>query len=647
MKRLVVLKNGLEAASILLSIMAAPGVDRRIVSEDCIEACIALIRQHLSKNIIPAVSHTGHIAACQTDSEKADPSPPKRQKRSPKKGENKEQRLMRNLKQVYKHILESSDLFLGLVERIDGLVQAVSLDDRMVLTLATAALSTFTVEPASSSQSAEARLCHLLHVASISLLTTIFHKYRQHRTIIIEDLFPLMLKLPTSKKSLRTYSVHAETDAPGVAAKRALFPSDTDFQGQQCIQAITALILSLIQCCVEMPTFENDGKELSVPKSGLGHCQWACNMITAQLLQRCARKGEDGGASEYRPILANLVDDMLLLLLSPEYPCAGMLLLTFNRSLSNDMLKASSIVPKTANSPSVEATYLTTAFDVIGKISAASARILAAYKAKPLKISKSEADNKPLKDGVTTNGCHCGRPNLMHSFMVNCDDCHTWYHGNCVAITKQNVPHVWICDDCRLKQMVIEETRAIAERSHRNLPNGFSGGVSDCVSDTHILRQLLLNHMTEDSGANDSPAGQFARHVHLAQWIEELCASQSTGADSEDAESVKTMFVSRLLCDHFLQQWDVPQRCQRNAASDHTVGSSSQRCLDKEGNVRLMLNLAATKSGLVLSFPGQLGLLVKLMADEAQTSVRKLSVKAISQVSIDHVESVNVDAHKP
>ena len=53
MKRILVLKNGLEAASILVSIMTAPGVDRRIVSEDCIDACIALTRQHLSKNIIP------------------------------------------------------------------------------------------------------------------------------------------------------------------------------------------------------------------------------------------------------------------------------------------------------------------------------------------------------------------------------------------------------------------------------------------------------------------------------------------------------------------------------------------------------------------------------------------------------------------
>lgn len=539
---------------------------------------------------------------------------------------------MRNLKHVYKHILASSDLFLGLLERIDELVQSVSLEDRMLLTLATSALSVFAVEPSSSGQSSEARLCHLLHVASISLLTTIFQKYRQHRTIIIEDLFPLLLQLPTSKRSLRTFVVHTESDTAAVTVKRALHHSGNG-QEQHSIQAITALILSLIQSCVEMPTFvRSKTEQTNELKSGLGQCQAVCNFFAAQLLQRCARKGEDGGASEYRPILGNLVDDMLLLLLSPEYPGAGMLLLTLQRNLSNDMLKASSLVPKAANSPHVEATYLTTAFDVLGKISAAAAGILGAHKAKPLKISKSK-DSKPLEGGVIETSCHCGKSNTQ-AFMVNCDDCKGWYHGECVAIIKQNVPHVWICDDCRLREMVVEETRAFAEKSHRNQPEGFSGSLSDCISDTHILRQLLLNHMTEESNTSDSPAEQFARHVHLAQWIEELGASPADGTDLQDAESAKTSFVSRLLCDHFLQQWDVPQASESQAAkNDHTIGSSSRRCLNKEGNVRLMLNLAATKSGVVLSFPRQLGLLLKLMADEAQTSVRKLSVKAISQVS--------------
>lgn len=626
MKRIAVLKNGIESASILLSIMTFPGVDRRVTSEDCIEACIALIRNHLSKNITPAINNTGHIITTQSKAENAtDPSPPKKQKRSPMKGENVDQRLMRSLKQVYKHIVMYSNLFLDLIERMDVTIQSISLEDRPLLTLATTALSVFAMEPPYASQHAEAGLCRLLHGASIGLITTIFQKYPQHQIILIEDLFPLMLKLPSSKKSLRTFSLHTESDVSGLSIRRVLFPSDS-CQNRQCIQAISALILALVQCCVQMPTFQTDEatKELPKLKSGLDQCQSVCNFFASQLLQRCARKGEDGGASEYRPILGNLVDDMLLLLLSPDYPGAGMLLLTLNRILSYEVLKVSSITTK--SSSSVESTYLSTAFDVLGKISAATARILTAYKANPLKISARDKENKSVNNDTIENSCHCGRPSLVHAFMLNCDSCHDWYHGECVGITKDNVSHVWICDDCRLRQMVIEETRAFAERSRRHKLEGFSDG-SDCISDTHIFRQLLLNHLTEQVVTSNSPAVQFARKMHLAQWIEELGATKYT-----ESENDGSTIVRRLLCDHFLEQWDGPLASQRDT-SDSAVGGSSRRCLNKEGNVRLMLNLAATKSGLVLSFPRQLGLLVQLMADEGQVSVRKLSVKAISQAS--------------
>jgi cohesin loading factor subunit SCC2 len=609
--------------------MTSPGVDRRLTSEDCIDACITLIRNYLSKNIIHAISNTGHITAAKSKTKYAtDPSSPKKQKKSPMKGESKEQRLMRSLKQVYKHIIMYSNLFLGLVEQMDVMIQSISLDDQPLLTLVTTALSVFAIEPPSASHNTEAGFCRLLHVASIGLITTIFQKYPKHRTIVIEDLFPLMLKLPSSRKSLRTFSIHSESDASGLSIKRVLFPSGPG-QNQQCIQSISALILALVQCCVQMPTFQTNDeatKQLPTLKSGLGQCQSVCNFFASQLLQRCARKGEDGGASEYRPILGNLVEDLLLLLLSPDYPGSGMLLLAVNHILSNDVLKASSVTTKSSNS--VESTYLSTAFDVLGKISATTARILAAYRAKPLKIASGGKENKSANKDAIKNSCHCGRPSLVHTFMVNCDSCHDWYHGECVGITKDNVSHVWICDDCRLRQMVVEETKAFAERSRRHQLEGFSGD-SDGISDSHIFRQLLLNHLTEQTRTSNSPAGQFARQMHLAQWIEELGATKST-----DSENDGLSIVQRLLCDHFLEQWDGPLASQRETATnDYAVGGSSSRCLNREGNVRLMLNLAATKSGLVLSFPRQLGLMIQLMADEGQVSMRKLSVKAISQVS--------------
>lgn len=211
--------------------------------------------------------------------------------------------------------------------------------------------------------------------------------------------------------------------------------------------------------------------------------------------------------------------------------------------------------------------------------------------------------------------------------MVNCDSCHDWYHGECVGITKDNISHVWMCDDCRLRQMVVEETKAFAERSRRHQLESLSDD-SGGISDTHIFRQLLLNHLTEQTGTSNSPAGQFARQMCLAQWIEEVGATKSTDAERDGLSTVQ-----RLLCDHFLEQWDGPLASQRETATNPlSVGGGTSRCLNREGNVRLMINLAANNSGLVLSFPRQLGLMIQLMADEGQVSMRKLSVKAISQV---------------
>ena len=59
--RIAITRQGLEAASIMLTIMTSPGVDRRVISDDSIEACIALMRQYLTKNVIPSINGAGYL----------------------------------------------------------------------------------------------------------------------------------------------------------------------------------------------------------------------------------------------------------------------------------------------------------------------------------------------------------------------------------------------------------------------------------------------------------------------------------------------------------------------------------------------------------------------------------------------------------
>jgi cohesin loading factor subunit SCC2 len=322
--RYLILRNGLNAATTLLSIMSTPGIDRRLISEDSIESCILLLRHHLTKNVVPTLTNTGHFAVAESSnnfsplSKIATPTPKKRRRSS---GAAAEQLIVKELKKVYKPITASIPLLLQLFEAMEKLVYAVQMDDQPLLTLSSAAMTVFAMDPYQGNDQ-----CHLLHVASIGLLTAISRRHPKHRSILIEDLFPVLLQLPTSKKSQRTFPV---SSPPPFSPQNRLVSRGDD----QCIQAMSVLIVALIQSCVNFPTFdlqqEQPSDHVEVAKamtardsmktpsakltSGLIDCQGLCDQLVTQLLQRCSRKGEEGGASEFRPILSNLVDDLLVM----------------------------------------------------------------------------------------------------------------------------------------------------------------------------------------------------------------------------------------------------------------------------------------------------------------------------------------------
>ncbi len=118
-RRLQVLLSGLEAANILLAIMASPGIDRRAVEDDAIEACVNLIKNHLQKHLMPALSNTGHLgmslAAASKEEEDNDKEPMPRAKRvktSPQRGA-----IAKGLKAVYSPLLSTVGTFETMTRR--------------------------------------------------------------------------------------------------------------------------------------------------------------------------------------------------------------------------------------------------------------------------------------------------------------------------------------------------------------------------------------------------------------------------------------------------------------------------------------------------------------------------------------------------
>eukprot|EP00584_Thalassiosira_punctigera_P002031 CAMPEP_0172528242 /NCGR_PEP_ID=MMETSP1067-20121228/2692_1 /TAXON_ID=265564 ORGANISM="Thalassiosira punctigera, Strain Tpunct2005C2" /NCGR_SAMPLE_ID=MMETSP1067 /ASSEMBLY_ACC=CAM_ASM_000444 /LENGTH=1791 /DNA_ID=CAMNT_0013312123 /DNA_START=38 /DNA_END=5413 /DNA_ORIENTATION=+ len=649
-RRLRVLLSGLEAANILLAIMASPGIDRRAVEDDTIEACVNLIKNHLQKHVSPALSNTGHLGmkvaattpAKDDDNEEEDFTPkakkaktaktPKTPKTvSPNKGA-----VAKSLKAVYLPILATVGTFGTVVERAEAFVVANEMDDRLLFTLSAAALSSLTVDPSAAVRADAGSLASLVQVSAMNLITATFSRYPRHRSIIVEDLFPLMLKLPTSKRSLRTYLV--KKSAGGVKREQPATTGDHDY-----IQPISALTLLLVQSCVVMPyqsdedappeegdadAYDEDGEEKEEDSeeklaakandtSGLDGCVAVCNQFTSQMMMRCCRRGEEGGASEFRPILANLIDDLLLVRYLIEFPAAEMLLLSLSRRLGSDLLHASAA----SKAQVVEATYLATAMDSFGKISSAVASTLQQNREHALRLPDSmnadDDEEEYPEPEEEVNRCFCGRGNL-DTFMVDCDRCHSWFHGGCVGMTKDTVPDLWFCDDCTLRTAVLDQAKVFAARGNK-------GGGSKVLArkdHNHVLRQFLLSYLLRTAQSSSSPQADRAREFLIATWAKDITLEKNGVAWGREK---KGAFDLALVRSHVIAQWSPP-----TLEGNHR----SRSALTDDGNQRIMSSLVAS-SELSNSFPRLLGVLLKLMGDKI-ASLRKLSLKAFLQV-------VNVD----
>jgi cohesin loading factor subunit SCC2 len=140
----------------------------------------------------------------------------------------------------------------------------------------------------------------------------------------------------------------------------------------------------------------------------------------------------------------------------------------------------------------------------------------------------------------------------------------------------------------------------------------------------HIMRVLLLNFLTYQEELSHSAFSRNSRQFHLARFVKDI------NTDRKSCEGNVFSNVD-LIQSHFLDMWDL------EFDGDQTVGGFShnyQRCeyLSEEGNAKLMLTLNASKSQLVASLPQLLGVIVALMGDDNNVSLRKLAVKALSQI---------------
>ncbi len=217
------------------------------MEDDAIEACVNLIKDHLQKHLMPALSNTGHLgmslAVALKEEVDEEPMPrAKRVKTSPQRGA-----VAKGLKAVYSPLLSTVGTFGTILERAKAFIVANEMDDRLLFTLSAAAFLSLAINASPAVRADVGSLASIVQMSAMDLIAAMFGRYPRHRSIIVEDLFPLMLKLPTLKRSLRAYPVGR---GGGVVKRERPQSHDGD---HDYIQPVCALILVLVQSSVVMP----------------------------------------------------------------------------------------------------------------------------------------------------------------------------------------------------------------------------------------------------------------------------------------------------------------------------------------------------------------------------------------------------------
>lgn len=56
-------------------------------------------------------------------------------------------------------------------------------------------------------------------------------------------------------------------------------------------------------------------------------------------------------------------------------------------------------------------------------------------------LEQQEQPNDPIS-------CHKCKHGIDNLIMIDCDNCHNWYHIRCIGMESENIPIKWICSEC-------------------------------------------------------------------------------------------------------------------------------------------------------------------------------------------------------
>lgn len=134
----------------------------------------------------------------------------------------------------------------------------------------------------------------------------------------------------------------------------------------------------------------------------------------------------------YHSIVVELVTDIVTVLCLPEWPAAALLA----RILTQALLP---VARKQLEVSDVSVQVL--AVDLLGTLGSTMQSVVVSSQKDQLVIPERRHDvslsAKPTDEGEDAL-CICGK-GAADTFMLDCDDCHRWFHGSCVGVSPSAV----------------------------------------------------------------------------------------------------------------------------------------------------------------------------------------------------------------
>ncbi|CAL4060266.1 unnamed protein product, partial [Meganyctiphanes norvegica] len=439
--------RAMDASLTSFYIMTALNMSKRIYLEDVIERCVQFAKFQLSNTIYPTFDPVYSVTG------RGDYLTTSKAKRNKHKGGS----ASRNLLSLYNKIHE-------MVGMLADLLDIQTLTDTTVLQLSTMGVAPFFVENVAE-----------LQLSALRLVTKVFAKYNKHRRLLLDDIMASIARLPNSKRSLRTYRLNSDEN----------------------IQMLTALVLQLIQCVVELPDDLNrnkgdkskSGDEVSsnshnskdskeavasevhkVDRDVLVCQRYEAAIQTAYsflsvFLQKTGNKSEE---IDYRPLFENFVQDLLVTVNKPEWPASELLL-----SLLGKLL-----VQKFSNK-NTDMALRVSSLDCLGLV---AAKLRHDAVSSELKISTIDAIIKEVKEEESQNG-----PCII-------EDVEPQENGTSEVSSKKSKK----------------------KKSNSSIPKDPDEAGDEEEERTVFLQRVLLDWLAVNS-ANETPL-LHARHFYITQW---------------------------------------------------------------------------------------------------------------------------------